>query len=180
MGALLTVLVSATMLAAPEAEVRAPAPATPLETAPAPAPGAVPAGERSLRPVEFEADPNPTQRRADATTTGRPAYDLRNPFRQPRPTLAPVAPAPAPAPKPKQARRATRAKNDRDLRDPFAQPPVHRVLPKAKPDLRDPFAPKAKPAPRKCPDTGGVPIQRPESLKSQCVQASRRAVLARR
>lgn len=169
------------MLAAPEPEVRAPTPATPLETAPAPdAPNdanEVPtAPERSLRPVVFEANPRPVQRAPGETTKGRPAYDLRNPFRQPRPALAPAAP-----PKPKQAtRRSSRTTTERDLRDPFAQPPARRVAPKAKPDLRDPFEPKAKPAPRKCPDTGGVPIQRPGSLKSQCVQASRQAVLARR
>ena len=67
-----------------------------------------------------------------------------------------------------------------DLRDPFATEPKKRHRFDAAPDLRDPFAQPQRSLP-KCPDTGDVPIQRPEGATPGCKQASRRrTVLAHR
>ena len=67
-----------------------------------------------------------------------------------------------------------------DLRDPFAAQPRKRQRFDAAPDLRDPFVQPKRSQP-KCPDTGGVPIQRPEGAAPGCKQASRRRmVLAHR
>ncbi len=95
------------------------------------------------------------------------AVDLRDPFadavRVVR-TSAPDAPPRSP--------RSSKASVRHDLRDPFAEKPPKRRLPA--PDLRDPF--ETRPLP-KCPETGGVPIQRPASVQARCAQASKRTVV---
>ncbi len=107
------------------------------------------------------------------------AYDLRNPFRASA-VQASMPPSSSTAgPKANKPRKRASAQRH-DLRDPFAEPPRKRRGP-AKPaeDLRDPFNQPA-PALPKCPDTGGVPIQRPDTVRAGCAQASRGVFLAHR
>lgn len=135
--------------------------ATPTEVAPAAVESKASEAEGLLRPVVFLPGALPLN------TAPR---DLRNPFDQAQRKASMVKTS---------ERRAKSA----DLRDPFADTPRKQRRLDAAPDLRDPFEP-ARPRPEtlpRCPETGGVPIQRPEGATPGCKQASRRrTVLARR
>jgi hypothetical protein len=116
----------------------------------------------ALRPIDF------STRRGEGRTGSRASHDLLDPF-----TTRPKARTKA-TPRTRARTKAQRRRND--LRDPFAQPASRGVVDPA-PDLRDPF--ERRKALPKCPDTGGVPIQRPATVDPGCLQASRRIVLAR-
>ena len=122
-------------------------------------------------------DFRPRARTLNATPA---AHDLRNPFRASavQASAPPSSPTASSTAGPTRRQRASARRHD--LRDPFAEPPRKRRGP-AKPaeDLRDPFNQPA-PALPKCPDTGGVPIQRPDTVRAGCAQASRSIVLAHR
>ncbi|MCR9160074.1 MAG: hypothetical protein ACE37F_37875 [Nannocystaceae bacterium] len=96
--------------------------------------------------------------------------DLRNPFQTRR-----VRAASEPRDRKRRAK-ATRVRHD--LRDPFSIEPRKQQR-DAAPDLRNPFVKPTRTLP-KCPDTGGVPIQRPDSLAPGCATASRHVVVAKR
>lgn len=98
----------------------------------------------------------------------RAPADLRNPF-----TAGKVK-----ATGSEEKRRAKTTRVRHDLRDPFATKPTKQRLEPA-PDLRDPFVRPKRSLP-KCPDTGGVPIQRPDSIDPGCATASLRVILANR
>lgn len=104
------------------------------------------------------------------TDGNRAAPDLRNPFEASKPRAGSGA-------QPRVT--TTPAKTARDLRDPFATKPGRPQRRDAAPDLRDPFVEPRRTLP-KCPDTGGVPIQRPDSIDPGCATASLRVVLANR
>lgn len=118
------------------------------------------------------------RQRARSFEGSPPAYDLRNPFLRTTGTTMVQASAPAPTTSAPKRRRANVRRPD--LRDPFAEPPRKRRAP-AKPaeDLRNPFKQPAPVLP-KCPETGGVPIQRPDTVRAGCAQASLGVVLAHR
>lgn len=161
-GTLLTLL-ALTRLVAPEP------PSGPVETAPRAAPSESDP-ESLLLPIVFIPSANPTG-------VPTPGNDLRDPFRAR--LLQTRASAPT-------RRSDARPKARNDLRDPFAHRPNRRSVTTPS-DLRDPFdgsedgrddgRDDQSPA---CPDTGGVPIQRPSSVEPRCAHASRRVVLARR
>ena len=97
----------------------------------------------------------------------RAPADLRNPFKA-RKLASPDA---------KTRGKTTRVRHD--LRDPFATKPRKQRRLEPAPDLRDPFVQPKRTLP-KCPDTGGVPIQRPDSVDPGCATASLRVILANR
>ncbi len=99
----------------------------------------------------------------------RPPSDLRNPF-----AARKVEPA---GPEEKRHAKTTRVRQD--LRDPFANKASSKQRLEPAPDLRDPFVRPQRSLP-KCPDTGGVPIQRPNSIDPGCATASLRVILANR
>jgi hypothetical protein len=124
----------------------------------------------ALRPIDF------STRRGEGRAGSRASHDLLDPFTT-RPKARTKATAKATAKAAPRTRARTKAQRRRnDLRDPFAQPASRGVVDPA-PDLRDPF--ERRKALPKCPDTGGVPIQRPATVDPGCLQASRRIVLAR-
>lgn len=169
----LVLLALARLFVAPEPSAATPPPEPSADAAlVAPSPEET-TSQTPLLPIDFRA-------RARALDASRPAYDLRNPFRAS--TVKASAPHAATTPSergtPAKHRRASARRHD--LRDPFAESPRRRSG-QAKPaeDLRDPFS-QPPPALPKCPDTGGVPIQRPDTVRAGCAQASRRFVLAHR
>ncbi len=168
MGSLLSVLLFASASAA--ADTPAPSETEPPAVPPAATTTMAADIEASLRPISFESRPSGESRAARAT----PRADLRNPFAMRRRSSGqPVqASQPAPArPRPDLA----------DLKNPFSSTKsrTKSTVPESAPDLRDPFGREA-PAPvlPQCPDTGGVPIQRPSKARPRCVQASRYQALA--
>lgn len=106
------------------------------------------------------------------TDGNRAPADLRNPFKA---RMVKTAAGPGAPP---NGRSGSKTRVRHDLRDPFATKPSKQQL-KPAPDLRDPFVRPQRALP-KCPDTGGVPIQRPDSIDPGCATASLRVILAHR
>ncbi len=101
-------------------------------------------------------------------------FDLRNPFR----TTTGEASVPSTAESAPKRRRANARRPD--LRDPFAESTGRPRRPsRPAEDLRDPFNQPA-PVSGHFGSTGGVPIQRPDTVRAGCAQASRGMVLAHR